>query len=78
MVSSLRPLAIWFSSSIWVRSAFEVVQAWVKVRPWALSAYLPSRLPATRVDFESRFPSTLKVTLEGVPVLTSREVPEKW
>lgn len=48
------------------------------VKPWALSEYLPSRLPETRDDFESRFPSTLKVTFEGVDVLTSREVPLKW
>jgi hypothetical protein len=50
----------------------------VKVRPWTLSEYLPSMLPETEEDFESRVPSTLKVTLEGVAVLTSREVPEKW
>ena len=48
------------------------------VRPWYLSVYLPSKLPAMKDDFESRLPSTLKVTSEGVAVLTSREVPEKW
>jgi hypothetical protein len=48
------------------------------VKPWALSEYLPSMLPLTWDVFESRVPSTLKVTFEGVEVLTSREVPEKW
>lgn len=48
------------------------------VRPWALSLYLPSMLPVTWDVLESRVPSTLKVTFEGVEVFTSREVPEKW
>lgn len=56
---------------------FEVVQVSVKARPFLGSAYLASRSPVIPCVLESRRPATLKATLEGVLVLTSREVPEK-
>lgn len=45
------------------------------VKPFLKSTYLPSMSPAMTFDLESRVPATLKVTLEGVRVLTSSEVP---
>lgn len=51
------------------------VLTWVTVRPFLKSTYLPSMSPLMTLVFESRLPATLKVTLEGVRVLTSREVP---
>jgi hypothetical protein len=47
---------------------------WVKIRPFLKSTYLPSMSPATAPS-GARVPATLKVTLDGVRVLTSREVP---
>src|ERR1700743_641261 len=72
--SNLRPLAICFSSSTWVRSTFAVVQVWVRVRPWCLRLYLDSRSPAMRA-WASLTRATLKDTPEDVAVLTSRAVP---
>ncbi len=55
---------------------FEVVQAWVKTRPWALSVNLASMAPFKDLGyFGSCEPPTLKVTLDGVAVLTSRVTP---
>lgn len=52
-----------------------MVHAWVKTRPWALSENLASMSPFKDWVFGSCEPPTLKVTLEGVVVLTSSEVP---
>lgn len=53
----------------------ETPRTWVKVKPFLKSTYLPSMSPAMALDLSSRVPATLNVTLEGVRVLTSREVP---
>ena len=74
--SSLKPLASWFSSSTWVLRTLAVVQAWVKVRPFLESRYLASMSPIIASDLVW-LPWTLKVTPEGVFVLTSSDVPWK-
>lgn len=48
---------------------------WVKIKPCLKSTYLPSMSPAMAFEVASLAPATLKVTLEGVKVLTSSEVP---
>ena len=54
-----------------------MVQVWATVRPCLRSVYLASTSPVMADDLESWEPATLKVTSEGVLVLTSREVPWK-
>lgn len=51
------------------------IHTWVKVKPFLKSTYLPSMSPKISAD-GVRTPATLKVTLDGVRVLTSRVVPE--
>lgn len=75
MSSSLSPLAMWFSSSMWLRRTLAVDQAWVRLKPFFLSSNLASRSPEMAPDLVSRIPRTLKVTPEGVLVLTSRVEP---
>ena len=75
--SNLRPWARWFSASTWVRRTLVVVHAWVKTRPWGLSVYFASISPPMRLVFAFCEPATLNVTLEGVEVFASSEVPEK-
>jgi hypothetical protein len=50
-------------------------RTWVKVTPFLKSTYLPSMSPLIAFEVASLLPATLKVTLEGVRVLTSSEVP---
>jgi hypothetical protein len=52
-----------------------VPPTWVTLRPFLKSTYLPSMSPKISAD-GVRTPATLKVTLDGVRVLTSRVVPE--
>lgn len=73
--SNLRPLRMMLSSSTWLRRILEVVQDWVKVSPWFLSVHFPSMSPLMMSALASRAPWTLKQTLEGVCVLTSRDAP---
>lgn len=47
----------------------------MKVKPFLKSTYLPSMSPAMAAELASLVPATLKMTLEGVAVLTSREIP---
>jgi len=47
----------------------------VKVKPFLKSTYFPSMSPAMAAELASRIPATLKMTLEGVAVLTSRAIP---
>ena len=75
--STLRPLAIWFSTSTRLRRTLEVVQAWVRVKPYLRLVYLASSSPEMTSDLLSRLPETLKATSEGVFVLTSRKAPVK-
>ena len=48
---------------------------WVKVKPFLKSTYFPSMSPATSPDWLSRTPNALKVTFDGVSVLTSSVAP---
>lgn len=50
-------------------------RTWVKVKPFLKSTYFPSMSPAIAAELASRIPATLKITLEGVAVLTSRAIP---
>lgn len=73
--SSLRPLAMWFSSSTWLRRTLAVDQFWVRATPLFLSDHLASRSPLILSVWWSRTPTTLNATLLGVVVLTSRVEP---
>ena len=59
-----------------IRLSIRPIRTWVTVNPFLKSTYFPSISPAISPDLLSRTPAALKVTLDGVRVLTSSEAPE--
>ena len=61
--------------ALFSKSCENTRRTWVKVKPFLKSTYFPSMSPAMAAELASRIPATLKMTLEGVAVLTSRAIP---